>query len=205
MSNCTRKIIMVLEGETEIIFYTRILEYIYSSVVNNPYVPRENIEFILARGVGNIGVRSVQTFKLQYYDDFHEFVVFCCYDTDVFENNTMPRLWTQNTVRKFMQNGAARVHSIQAKHMIEDWYFYDYEGILKFLGLDNNSLPKSPSEIVGSNAVKKLNRLYRSAKKIYQKGYATDELISNLNIDKIYMNIKDEFISLIKEITKKNV
>lgn len=201
-----RKIVLVLEGETEVVFYRRMLEYLYTQIIHQPIVPAYDIEFILARGVGNIGVRAVQTFKTRCRDcDKTEYIVFCCYDTDVFENGRMPRLWTQNTVHKFLEAGASRVHSIRARLMIEDWYLYDYEGILKFLQIPRNTLPKNPERIPGSNAAKKMNYIYRTARKVYQKGYAVDDLTAHLNIDKIYQRIKGEFVRLIEEIEQESI
>jgi hypothetical protein len=199
-----KRIVMVLEGETEIVFYSRLLDYLYEHIVTSAWVFRDEIDFILARGVGNIGVRAVQTFKMRYTHASHtEHIVFCCYDTDVFENGRMPRLWTEHTVQKFLDAGAQKVYSICAQHMIEDWYLYDYDGILAYLGLSKKEMPPSASAVPGKNAVKKLNYIYRKSNKIYQKGYATDELISHLDIGKIYSCIQKEIRPLIKELNSK--
>ena len=196
-----KRIVMVLEGETEVIFYSRMIDYIYSSCVKEPYVQRDSIEFILARGVGNISARAVQTFKLRYPPSpGHRTVVFCCFDTDVFENGNLPGLWTEKTRGRFLDAGADEVYTIRAQHMIEDWFFYDYKGILKYLKIDRPPA-KTPEKLPGSNAARRLNGLYKMSHRIYQKGYATDELIDHLDMAKIYECVKDEFKIFIREIT----
>lgn len=201
-----RKIILVLEGETEDVFYRRMLNYLYEHIIRNPIVPKYDVEVILARGVGNIGVRAVQTFKKKYQSiDKIEYIVFCCYDTDVFENGRMPRLWTQNTKQKFLDAGATRVHSIEAVHMIEDWYLCDYENILRYLKLPRGSMPKRVLSLPGCNAAKKMGYLYRCARQVYQKGYAVDDLTANLDIDRIYQKVSCAFEQLVHEIETDNI
>ena len=196
-----KRIIMVLEGETEVIFYRRMIDYIYSSCVKPPLVPRSSIEFILARGVGNISARAVQTFKLRFPpSQGRRNVVFCCFDTDVFENGNMPGLWTERTRDRFLEAGAAEVFTIKACHMIEDWFFFDYRGILKYLGIDH-APARNPAQLPGANAAKRLNSLYKMSHKVYQKGYAADKLVDNLDMAKIYENVKSEFKIFIREIS----
>lgn len=195
-----KRIIMVLEGETEVVFYKRMIDYIYSSCVKNPVVPRKNVEFILARGIGNMSARAVQTYKMRYSGGGYRNVVFCCFDTDVFDNGNLPGLWTERTRERFLDAGADEVYTIRACHMIEDWFFYDYQGILKFLNLEHISI-RRPEQLYGSTAAKKLNSLYKMSHRIYQKGYAADKLVEHLNIGKIYNCVKNEFKIFIREIT----
>lgn len=191
---------MVLEGETEVIFYRRMISYIYERQLKDPVVPENSIEFILARGVGNISARAVQTFRMRY-GMTHEKrnVVFCCFDTDVFENGNLPGLWTERTRDRFLDAGADKVYTIKARHMIEDWFFYDYKGILRFLEIDRPPA-KNPAQLAGANAAKKLNGLYKMSHRIYQKGYATDSLVEHLDMAKIYERVKDEFKTFVREI-----
>ncbi len=195
-----KRIVMVLEGETEVIFYRRMIDYIYSACVKNPVVPRDKIEFILARGVGNMSARAVQTYKMRYSQAGWRNIVFCCFDTDVFENGNLPGLWTERTRDRFLEAGADEVYTIKARHMIEDWFFYDYKGILRFLGIDRPPA-RFPDQLPGSTAAKRLNGLYKLSHRIYQKGYATDKLVESLDIARIYSNVKNEFKIFIREIT----
>jgi hypothetical protein len=191
---------MVLEGETEVIFYRSMIDYIYATQVKNPAVPREHIEFILARGIGNISTRAVQSFRLRYPpSESRRNIVFCCFDTDVFENGNMPGLWTEKTRDRFLDAGAAEVFTIRACHMIEDWFFYDYRGILDYLGIEHPPA-RNPAQLPGSTAAKKLNGLYKLSHRIYQKGYATDSLVSHLDMARIYSQVGDEFKIFIREI-----
>lgn len=195
-----KKIVMVLEGETELIFYKRMIDYIFRSVAKKPVVNKTDIDFILARGVGNIASRAVQMYKLKYPpSNDRRNVVFCCFDTDVFENGHLPGLWTERTRGRFLDAGAAEVFTIKAEHMIEDWFFCDYSGILRHLGIDRPPAPY-PEQLPGANAAKKLNGLYKLSHKVYQKGYASDKLVEHLDMAKIYDCVKDEFKIFIREI-----
>lgn len=195
-----KKIVMVLEGETEVIFYRRMIDYIYSAQVKTPAIPKDDIDFILARGVGNMSARAVQTFKMRYPRSAgRPIIVFCCFDTDVFENGNLPGLWTEKTRGRFLDAGADEVFTIKAQHMIEDWFFYDYKGILKYLRIDHPPA-RTPAQLPGSTAAKKLNGLYKLSHRIYQKGYAADTLVEHLDMAKIYEQVKDEFKIFVREI-----
>ena len=63
------------------------------------------------------------------------------------------------------------------KSSIEDWLLCDQEGICRFL-----KLKEIPKTLKGNSGNEKLNDLFVRAKKIYQKGRQTQNLVAALDM-----------------------
>ena len=72
------------------------------------------------------------------------------------------------------------------KSSIEDWLLCDEEGICRFLKLKD--FPKS---LRGNSGNEKLNDLFGKAKKVYQKGYQTKNLVDALDMGVIRNKNRD--------------
>lgn len=93
---------------------------------------------------------------------------------------------------RFEDNGASKIIHVQAKRSIEDWFFYDVDGILNFLRLPKNI------KVSGKNGYDKLQRLYKQANKVYYKGIQSNGMVGRLDIDKIADAVKDQLNPLYK-------
>ncbi len=106
--------------------------------------------------------------------------VCCSYDTDAFEIRN-PLLVDWNAINKSVRRmGIENFIRIGVKSSIEDWILDDMEGICHFLRI--KEVPKS---LKGANGNAKLSDLYSKAKRDYQKGYNTQELIRSLDMSVI--------------------
>lgn len=106
--------------------------------------------------------------------------VCCSYDTDVFEVRN-PLLVDWNVISKSVKRmGIENFIRIGVKSSIEDWILDDMKGICHFLRI--KEVPKS---LKGTNGNAKLSDLYSKAKRDYQKGYNTQELIRSLDMSVI--------------------
>ena len=81
---------------------------------------------------------------------------------------------------------------VKAVKSIEDWFLYDLENILAFLGL------KKDTKITGGNGYEKLKMLYRKANKIYFKGMKSNGMISKLDIQTISVAVRTQLEPLYK-------
>ena len=88
--------------------------------------------------------------------------------------------------KSVFQGRVISTHRIVATQMIESWFFYDIEGIYKFLSVPHknrdNSKYKPPEKFTAND----LARLFSRYGKSYIKGKRCANLIEHLDTDKIY-------------------
>ena len=134
--------------------------------------------------------------KIEVKDLNPNYVVACCYDTDVFEVSSKPPVdWGKvcKTIRKETPN--AKFVTVKAIHCIEDWFLLDLDGIFNYL-----RLPKPIKKPNGKNGVDSLKQLFKRANKIYTKGKKAEGLIAHLDITKIVSKIHSQIDLLLNEI-----
>lgn len=190
MSKC---LVLFVEGDTEVEFYKQVIanaRKLHPAGKFDTY-----IEYRSVGGVGgfkNIALRKFIKQVKTKYDNDCEFTVVLCSDTDVFEFASKPPIKWNEVKKELEANGAKKVIHVQAEKLIEDWFLYDLEGILKFLRLAKNT------KVSGKNGYDKLQRLYKQANKIYYKGIKSNGMIAHLDIDKIADEVKDQLNPLYK-------
>lgn len=174
-------VIIFVEGDTDEIFFKVLLDY-YKSVSTHPLLP---CEICNLKGVTRYSSKLLAKLKNDYLPDARKNnyklqTVCCSYDTDVFEVRN-PLLVDWNVISKNVRRmGIENFIRIGVKSSIEDWILDDMEGICHFLKM--REVPKS---LKGSNGNARLSDLYSKAKRDYQKGYNTQELICSLNMSVI--------------------
>lgn len=188
MNKC---LVLFVEGDTEVEFYKRIISDARNRMPNRRL--NINIEIRNIEGVGgfkNIALRKfIKDIKRKYGIDY-EYTIVLCRDSDVFELAQKPPVNWNEVETAFFDNGASKVIHIEAIHTIEDWFLYDFEGILSFL-----RLPKS-TKMPKGNGYERLKTLFRKADKMYYKGMKSNGMVERLDIKKIVHNIHDQIGSL---------
>jgi hypothetical protein len=177
--NMAEKVVVIfVEGDTEEKFYKNML-----SILRNKSGGRFpcNVVPKNVKGVGNyknkVGRIFEKKIKVDYPDSYYS--VLLCYDSDVFELAQKPHIDWDDVIKDLKSKGANEVHKVLAKKSIEDWFLYDIQGILKYLGLSKDT------KIPNGTGVKRLQLIFRKGSKTYIKGQRNDKFIECLDIEKI--------------------
>ena len=178
MSN-SKIIVIFTEGETDEVFFKKLIEYLRTQINITPKVVCKNL-----KGVCRYEQKAPAKIKHEIINKHPEaeVIVFCSYDKDVFDipfHRKPPVDW-EKVEKKLLDIGVKKVFHIKADKMIEDWFLSDIENLCKFLKI------KVPKKISGKNAFEKLKTLFKRGNKIYQKGYNTNNFVENLSIANIY-------------------
>lgn len=169
-------LVLFVEGDTEKVFYERVIQYLSNQ---NQITLSYKIRNI--KGIYKFQRKIPPTFHYEFmnkYKDRH-FYVICAYDTDRFKFDRKPPVdWSQ--IKKDLINvGAEYVRLIGARNMIEDWFLTDIEGICSFLNIS------VPNKVQGTHAAEKMDFLFKRANKRYVKGTKSNEFVTYLDIGKI--------------------
>lgn len=190
MNKC---LVFFVEGDTEVEFYKQVVANARKLHPAGKF--DTNIEYRNVKGVGgfkSIALRKfVKEIKPKYEDDC-EFTIVLCSDTDVFDFAPKPPIKWNEVKKELSNNGALKIIHIKAKRSIEDWFFYDIEGLLGYLRLSKKT------KVSGKNGYDKLQRLYKQANKVYYKGIQCNGMIGRLDIEKIATAVKDQLNPLYK-------
>ncbi len=184
MSNRKKTIVVIYtEGETDKVFYDRLLSYIKTKANGNKFVVDE-IKKSNISGIGNFKIKLINKFKkeinIQKYKDYNKIVVLC-YDEDVFELvNQKPPIDRIQLEKDLKVEGAQKVIHLVAKSSIEDVFLIDIENIIKTLHISQ----KSTNNLTG-NGFQKLKTLYKKTNNIYVKGAKVEPFVHKLDIEKI--------------------
>lgn len=176
-----------MEGETDEVFFKALIDY-YKTVSTTELCP---CRIYNLRGVTRYSSKLLAKLKNEFLPDAKEKdykiqTVCCSYDTDVFEERN-PLLVDWNALKKAVKRmGIEEFIQLGIKSSIEDWLLCDQEGICRFLRLKD--IPKS---LKGKNGNEKMNNLYARAKKVYQKGCQTKDLVAALDMRIIRDKNKD--------------
>lgn len=172
-----RLIVLFVEGKTEEIFYKHLLGY-WRQIEG---VSKKEIIIITIHGIGNFSKKAVAKFKGEICREYpnSDYEIFLAYDTDVFELAKKPPVDWDKVEKELKASGAFSVTHLKAEKMIEDWLILDLDGICSALKI------KKPGKLDGKSGLEKIQKLFKIASRVYQKGYNTKEFISKLNIEKI--------------------
>lgn len=180
-------VVIFVEGDTDELFFKALLEY-YRSHSAAALLPCSVCNL---KGVTRYTSKLLAKLKNEYLPDARKKDIYiqticCTYDTDVFEAKNPLTIDWKSLEKSIKRLGIDSLVRIGVKSSIEDWILDDIDGICKFLKL--KTIPKS---LKGSNGFLKLSDLYIAARRTYQKGYATRELITTLDMGKIIRKRKD--------------
>lgn len=191
MKDISKLLVLFVEGDTEAEFYKLLINY-YREKSSKPF---PEVKIINLKGIGRFESKVVSKLKNDILKDKKykdlEIIVFCCYDTDVFElAKKPPTNWSK--VRKGINElGIKSFYEIKSQKMIEDWFIKDLDGICDFLKI------KKPKK-VSQEGLKVLKGLFKTSNKIYQKGSYTHKFLEKLDLSKIIGALKGVFDDLEK-------
>ena len=195
-------IILMVEGETEVEFYSSVLKTLRAQ---KPSIATEfHIEKPLnLKGIGNFQRSAIAQFdflkiklaKKSTLKDFQlKYHLFLCIDTDVFYYEKNPPLDQTALKKELLEDGADSVDFVKAEQSIEDWFLSDLAGILSYLNLKKPS-PAYKKEKKGAD---KLNKLFNQVGKSYIKGSKTDGLVEKLDVKGIILRFQSQFQPLLE-------
>lgn len=185
-------VIILVEGETEKVFYKRLLEF-YRGRSSTKML---DYEVHSVGGFGNFDNKAVSKLKNGIIPKIEKsgndvFAVGCSYDTDVFEYAAIPPINWAKVKRGVKELGIRNFIEIKAKLMIEDWFLKDIDGLCAYLKIKNDI-----KSISGKDGNRKMQSLFKRGNKIYQKGRYTQKFMDSLDIEKIRASIVDELAEL---------
>lgn len=181
------QVVLFVEGETDEVFFKALIDY-YRTVSTSEMHP---CKIYNLRGVTRYSSKLLAKLKNDCLPDaknkgYRIQTVCCSYDTDVFEVRN-PLMVDWNALRKAVKRmGIEEFIQLGIKSSIEDWLLCDQEGICRFLKLKD-----VPKTLKGNNGNEKLNDLFGRAKKVYQKGYQTKDLVASLDMGVLRNKNKD--------------
>jgi len=211
-------IILLVEGDTEVEFYSRVRELLLKK-----YQDTNKFKFlrpINIKGIGNYKVNAARQFdfavqkfvkenkpeknhklkKSEQKENKIQFIfhAFMCIDTDVLDSAQKPARFrknppiNENDTQKTIRDKNGIPHFIKAIYSIEDWFLEDSDGIIKYLKVDK--IPKFKNNPSGAE---KLAIIFKQGNKIYTKGGKSEGFIDNLNVEQILNNHTNDFKELL--------
>lgn len=174
----TVQVVLFVEGETDEVFFKALMDY-YRTVSTTELHP---CRIYNLRGVTRYSSKLLATLRNEFLPEAKKKgqriqTVCCSYDTDVFETGN-PQIVDWSILRKAVKRlGIEEFIQLCIKSSIEDWLLCDQEGICRFL-----KLKEIPKTLKGNSGNEKLNDLFVRAKKIYQKGRQTQNLVAALDM-----------------------
>lgn len=187
-------IIIFVEGDTDEVFFKALIEH-YKQISTTPILP---CSICNLKGVTRYTSKLLAKLKNEYLPEaqskqYSIQTVCCSYDTDVFEVRNPLMVDWKSLAKSVKRLGIENFIQVGVKSSIEDWILDDLESICAFLKIKN--IPKS---LKGNDGFSKLSDLYAKARKTYQKGYESRELIASLDFEKI-INRRKGALSILEE------
>lgn len=188
------QVVLFVEGETDEVFFHTLIDY-YKTVSSTKL---RTCKIHNLRGVTHYSSKLIAKLKNELLPEaqnkgYRIQTICCSFDTDVFETKN-PLIVNWKTLKKNVKHlGIEHFIQIAIKSSIEDWLLCDMESICRFLKLKD--VPKS---LRGRNGNEKLNELFGKARKVYQKGYQTKNLVAALDMGVIRNKNKDALEALEK-------
>ena len=174
----TVQVVLFVEGETDEVFFKALMDY-YRTVSTTELHP---CRIYNLRGVTRYSSKLLAALRNEFLPEAKKKgqriqTVCCSYDTDVFETGN-PQIVDWSILRKAVKRlGIEEFIQLGIKSSIEDWLLCDQEGICRFL-----KLKEIPKTLKGNSGNEKQNDLFVRAKKIYQKGRQTQNLVAALDM-----------------------
>ncbi len=174
-------IVLFVEGDTDEVFFKALIDY-YRLHSRTPLTPCSVYNL---KGVTRYTGKLIAKLKNEILPDanrrgFLIQAVCCSYDTDVFEKANPLMVDWKSLEKSIRRMGVGELIRIGVRSSIEDWILDDMEGICTFL-----KIRTVPTSLKGDDGFSRLTDLYSRAKRSYQKGYFTKELVSSLDMGKI--------------------
>jgi len=172
--------LLVLEGDTESVFYP---------LVREQYLTGVRVDLRQIKRGGNINKKILAKIFGYTLDHPCELLrVYCCSDTD--SNNNSPTPLDVGLIRRTVKERddmrcVLSVDVILADPEIESWFFYDIEGIYGFLGAEKSKRNPRKYKNAGNLSREELQRLFGQFRKAYVPGNRAKNFIDHLDLNKI--------------------
>ena len=177
--------LLVLEGDTEQLFY---------HIIRDKFLKGIRIELRNIKGRGNVNKDVLcEIYKYTYNNRDDAVRVYCCVDTERQKRTATPieldLIREQVKIKKL--RCVLSVDLLSADPEIESWFFYDIEGIYKFLGVKTSQRNVKKYSNPKNLCKKDLQRLFHRFEKEYLPGKRAANFINHLDIDKIITECKE--------------
>jgi len=186
--------LLVLEGDTEQVFYP---------LIRDRFLKGIRIELRNIKGRGNVNKDILSEIYKYLYVNRHDSVkAYCCVDAERNKRSATP-LDLELVCEKAKERGMNQILSIDqilADPDIESWFFYDIDGVYKFLSAKKSQRSMRAYRNPKNMGKKDLQRLFQRFGKAYLPGRRTAHFINSLDIAKIVDDCKalQEGIQLIQ-------
>ena len=174
-------VMIFVEGDTDEVFFKALLAY-YAQVSTHIILPYDVCNL---KGVTRYTSKLLAKLRNEYLPKSRKGgykikTVCCSYDTDVFEKKN-PQIVNWSTIsRSVKRMGVEEFIQVGVRTSIEDWIPDNTQGICRFL-----KLKEMPATFKSKEGYGKMLELYGKARRIYKKGYETQELINALDMSVI--------------------
>ncbi|MFH1653032.1 MAG: DUF4276 family protein [Pseudomonadota bacterium] len=181
MNRCSfekKHALIMVEGDTEILFYRRSKEVFFNSKAS---------KIINLKGNWNINkkiLNRTEAFARDHKDTLFSIVI--CIDKESrFGLAPIDMQYIKEELSCYDNINKDEILLFEAVQDIESWFFHDIDGIYEFLRI--SKAKRKPEKYI---PVEKLNnrdlsRLYKQADKDYRKGDASKHFVDSLNLKKI--------------------
>jgi len=174
--------LLVLEGDTEQIFYP---------LIRNKFLQGIRIELRNMKGRGNVNKDILgEIYKYLYTNSNESVRAYCCVDSERDQCSATPldlELIRQKAKERKMSR-LLGVDQILADPDIESWFFYDIDGIRRFIRAKKSQLNTRRYANPKNLRKKDLRQLFDRFGKVYVPGQRATNFINNLDIKKIALN-----------------
>lgn len=186
--------LLLVEGDTDKIFYDEVKNFSLSSL----RCTIKNLE-----GLYNINqkiIDCIENYVVQHKKDTIR--LYCCLDRES-RYERVPG-FDITIIKKYIKEqkliNILSIDSIIATQQLESWFFYDIEGIYRFLKVPQSQRNPNAFKPPEKYGYKQLQKLFERNSKTYSKGKRCQSFIKNLNTRKIASNCKElhDGIELIK-------
>lgn len=178
--------LLVLEGDTEEVFYARLRDEFLGGI-------RLSLHNI--KGRGNINKDLLAEIYKYTYNNPNDLVrAYCCLDTESQNQSATP--FDLEVVREKVKASkdmrqVLSVDAILANPEIESWFFYDIQGIYKFLNAKKSQRNIAKYQNPRTFCKKDLQRLFARFQKAYIPGERAEHFIRSLDIAAIVDRCKE--------------
>lgn len=178
--------VFFLEGYSEEVFYKRILTMYLDGI---PKV------VINVKGLYNIHKNVLgKSIELLRRKPGCNIRIYCCIDRE--SRDRAPEL-DIDLLKKDISNQnelkgkVLSAEIIVATQMLESWFFYDIDGIYKYLKTPKANRNPGKFRPIEKTKWQDLYRLFADAGKLYMKGLNSDSFVDHLDLAKIYNNCNE--------------
>jgi len=174
--------LLIIEGETEEIFY---------GIVRDTYLKGIRLHVQNLKGRGNINKDVFGKIQQYLHNNPNETVrVYCCIDSER-DKRTAVQLdldLIRALIKQRNLNSVLSIDAMMADPELESWFFYDFDGICKFLGAGKGEASRRKYANPTNLAKRDLENLFSRFQKAYISGKRARNLIENLDIGIIVDN-----------------